>query len=243
MLLGLHEPNTFEVFRQLILPGMVVADIGANRGYFSIFLDDLVGGSGSVFAFEPVPGTFAALERALERNNSCHVKAVKKAVTNVDAVTQFYLSHTHYMASLDANWAGRSGGTIDVEGVQLDTFFASQSRGPDFIKMDIEGGGVYALPGMENVIRSYEPCMLLESHTPEEDRAIGHALSLIDYAVFRCGSKIPVSNLAKDYRDRFGIWGTVVAVPRKRLKALHRFEPQSFQRWRLGERIAFYANA
>lgn len=29
MILGTHEPNTFEVMRQLIKPGMVIADIGA----------------------------------------------------------------------------------------------------------------------------------------------------------------------------------------------------------------------
>ena len=32
MMLGLHEPNTFEVARQIITDGMLVWDVGANRG-------------------------------------------------------------------------------------------------------------------------------------------------------------------------------------------------------------------
>jgi FkbM family methyltransferase len=241
MLLGLHEPNTFEVFRQLIQPGMVVADIGANKGYFSIYLDDLVGEEGVVYAFEPVPDTFATLERMLKRNGCRRVRAVRKAITNEDKPCQLYLSHSHYMSSLAPEWAGYEGGSIDVEGIRLDTFFASEGRGPDFIKMDIEGGGVYALPGMADLIRSCQPCMLLESHTPQEDRAIGHALSLIDYAVFRCGSEIPVTNLVGDYTDPYGIWGTVVAIPRNRLATLHGFNPHGFSRWRLGERKTLYS--
>ncbi|MBK6328495.1 MAG: FkbM family methyltransferase [Chloroflexi bacterium] len=105
ILFGFHEPNTFEVFRQLVKPGMVVADIGANHGYFSVFLNKMVGPNGLVYAFEPVPKTFAVLQRALAQNGASVVKPVCAAVSNKNKPVSFYLSHSHYMASLDAKWA------------------------------------------------------------------------------------------------------------------------------------------
>ncbi len=61
MMLGLHEPNSFEVFGLFLKKGMVVADIGANFGYFSRFLSRSVGLTGKVFCFEPVPETHRRL--------------------------------------------------------------------------------------------------------------------------------------------------------------------------------------
>lgn len=45
---------------------------------------------------------------------------------------------------------------------------------------------MFALTGMNKCILN-EPVLFLESHTPEEDLAIGKALSLIPYDVYRVG--------------------------------------------------------
>lgn len=242
LMLGMHEPNTIEVFRQLVREGMTVVDIGANRGYFAVFLDDLVGPSGLVYAFEPVPGTFRALLRALDCNGSKRVVAVQKAVTQQDAATTIFLGTSHYMSSMDLDWAGIAGGTVQVPGVRLDSFFDSEGGHPDFIKMDIEGGGVLALPAMNRLIREHSPYLLLESHTPEEDKAIGKALLLADYEVFRVGVDAPITSLESDYSDPCGVWGTVLGVPRQRLERCDVFQPERFQRPRPGQRpsLAFH---
>jgi FkbM family methyltransferase len=237
LMLGLHEPNTVEVFRQLVRPGMTVVDIGANRGYFAVFLDGLVGPDGIVYAFEPVPSTFRALERALDYNGCSRVIAVQKAVSDQNAPTTVFLGTSHYMSSMDLDWAGRAGGTVQVPGVRLDSFFESEGGQPHFIKMDIEGGGVFALPGMSRLIQEHSPYLLLESHTPGEDRAIGKALLLADYKVFRVGVDAPITNLESDYSDPSGVWGTVLGVPGRSLKrAGTAFQPEGFQRQRPGQR-------
>ena len=242
MMLGLHEPNTFEVFRQLVRQGMTVVDIGAHRGYFSIYLNDLVGRDGIVYAFEPMPENYAALNRTLARNDCQQVRGVQKAITNENAPVSLFLSHTPYMSSLAVEWAGEEGGKTKVEGTRLETFLEFEGRVPDFIKMDIEGSGIYALPDMANLIRSCQPYLLVESHLPAEDRAIGQALSIAEYEVFRVGSKTPVLNLTADYRDRYGVWGTIVGVSKKRLSTLSGFDPHRFQRWRPGRRKQLYSS-
>lgn len=236
MILGFHEPNTFEVFDIFLKEGMVVADIGSNVGYFTRYLSKKVGGRGKVFAFEPVPDTYNRLNANLKRNRLLNVTSVDAAVTDKDEPVHMFLSHTHYMSSLDSAWAGREGGEIMVPGLQLDSFFTQKGLKPDFIKMDIEGGAVYALQGAVNVITKYAPVLLLESHTPEEDLAIGRALSLIPYKVFRVGNRKEVKFLDRNYKDEFGVYGTVLGVPISRMEEFGQWSPHQFQKRRFGQR-------
>lgn len=55
MLDGYWEMWVTEALYNLVRPGMVVADIGANVGYFSLLMAELVGPTGRVHAFEPNP--------------------------------------------------------------------------------------------------------------------------------------------------------------------------------------------
>src|SRR5262252_8984864 len=48
--------------------GAVMVDVGANYGIYSLAASRLVGGSGSVFAFEPARSTFSLLERNIALN-------------------------------------------------------------------------------------------------------------------------------------------------------------------------------
>ena len=238
MLLGLHEPNTFEVFDIFVKPGMIVADIGANVGYFTRFLSKKVGSKGSVHAFEPSPSTFKTLQETIDLNKLKNITAVNKAITDRNGSVKMFLSSTHYMASVDVNWATDKGGTVDVPATSLDFYFGNLGRYPDFIKMDIEGGGVFALKGMRNCIIKNEPVLLLESHTPAEDLAIGQALSLISYNVYRVGNPTPVKHLDRDHKDEFGIYETVVGVPRSKQHMFVNWTPAQFQKRRLGQRRA-----
>jgi len=238
MLLGLHEPNTFEVFRQTVKPGMTVIDLGANIGYFCIYLDKLVGREGKVYAFEPVPSTFATLKRTLERNKCGNTVPIQKAVSDQNGYVDFFLSHTHYMSSLSAGWAGAASQIMKVPSVRLDDFVEAENIEPGFIKMDIEGGGVFALPGMAKTIKKNRPFLLLESHTPEEDLAIGKVLSENGYRAYRIGDRTPLINLNANHTDIHGVWGTLVGVHEEGLKGLERFNPAKFQMFRFGQRAA-----
>ncbi len=238
MLLGLHEPNTFEVFDLFVKPGMVVADVGANIGYFTRFLSQKAGTKGQVHAFEPIPQTFAMLKDTSKLNKLENVTLVNKAVSDkVGSVTMF-LSHTHYMASLDSSWAGKEGGETEVPCTTLDAYFETLGKYPDFIKMDIEGGGVYALKGMKNCIAKNAPILMLESHTREEDLAIGEVLSIQGYESYRIGDPTPIEHFDQPYTDPLGVYGTVIAIPTSRKADLGNWSPAQFQKLRLGQRVA-----
>lgn len=56
-----------ELLSALLKPGDTVIDAGANIGYISKCLADMVGGRGQVFACEPIPPTFDSLRHAVEK--------------------------------------------------------------------------------------------------------------------------------------------------------------------------------
>jgi FkbM family methyltransferase len=68
MLDGYWEMWLTEALTQVIKPGMVVVDIGANLGYFTVLMADLVGPTGAVHAFEPNPGIAARLMKNVYAN-------------------------------------------------------------------------------------------------------------------------------------------------------------------------------
>lgn len=50
---GYWEMWLTELLTEIVKPGMTVVDVGANLGYFTLLMADLVGPAGSVHAFEP----------------------------------------------------------------------------------------------------------------------------------------------------------------------------------------------
>lgn len=68
MLDGQWELWVTRALRRCLRPGMVVADVGANLGYFSIFMADRVGDGGHVHAFEPNRDMAGLLRRSAQVN-------------------------------------------------------------------------------------------------------------------------------------------------------------------------------
>lgn len=65
---GYWEMWLTEEIARTVQPGMVAADIGANLGYFTLLMADLVGPQGRVVAFEPNVQVTALLRRSLHAN-------------------------------------------------------------------------------------------------------------------------------------------------------------------------------
>src|SRR6516162_2157374 len=84
--LWLHQRGMLGVSEKLFLErfiqsGMIVADVGANQGIFTLLCARSVG-SGTVFAFEPEPVLFDSLQGNVKRNRIENVKAFPKAAAN-----------------------------------------------------------------------------------------------------------------------------------------------------------------
>src|SRR6266550_8273543 len=67
-----------QLLREILSPGDVVVDVGANIGIWSEFLSRCVGSAGVIHSFEPSPENFKRLLAAT--HELCNVRAIQAAV-------------------------------------------------------------------------------------------------------------------------------------------------------------------
>ncbi|MCP4570336.1 MAG: FkbM family methyltransferase, partial [FCB group bacterium] len=77
---GVWVGHDVKLFKQLISPGMCVADIGANLGHHTVVFSKQVGNSGRVIACEPQALLFQLLNANLALNNCLNVITQKCAI-------------------------------------------------------------------------------------------------------------------------------------------------------------------
>src|SRR4051794_20837596 len=95
------EPELYARFKEALLPGMTVLDVGASFGLYSIAAARAVAPSGQVHAFEPARRSAEALRRHLQWNGvSDPVEVVEAAVAEGTGSAVFWEQETSFVASL-----------------------------------------------------------------------------------------------------------------------------------------------
>jgi FkbM family methyltransferase len=223
-ILGLWDTETFELLNRIFVDGgllsknSTVADVGANIGYYTMWLSTVMAGSGHVYAFEPSLDVLKFLSSNLKINNIGNADVVRMACGDHVGNADFFIAKHHHASSLHADWAGGGQGDarkITVPMTTLDVFFSPDTGRlpPNFIKIDIEGGGTYALPGCRRILQDARPFILIESHTPDEDRAISTVLNEHRYKAYRLNDRRWVQKPGAVHPDLAGVWGTLLLTP------------------------------
>lgn len=194
--LGTYEPELQAALADLVQPGMVAYDVGANIGYISLLLRRRVGAAGQVYAFEALPANLERLRANLRLNKlEQNVTVIPAAVVDSVHAVRFLVGPSGGMGKADGS-AGRHGvayaEAIEVDGLSLDSFVYQQGNpAPQVIKMDIEGGEVLALPGMSRLLDEAPPLLMLELHGPEAARSAWEALASRGYRLCRMAPGYP----------------------------------------------------
>jgi len=185
--LGTYEPELEAALHELVRPGMVVYDVGANIGYITLLLARAVGEAGHVFAFEALPENVERLRANIGFNGmTARVTVIAGAVGTGSAPVRFLVHESGGMGKAEgsAGRAAKYAASITVPGISLDEFVYGQSNPPpQAVKMDIEGGEVLALPGMRRLLVEVRPLMLMELHGPESASAAWEALTTAGYRI------------------------------------------------------------
>ncbi|HWE52162.1 MAG TPA: FkbM family methyltransferase [Bryobacteraceae bacterium] len=219
--LGLWDPETFELLMRVFVAGgllprdAVIADVGSNIGYYALWFARRAADAGRIYAFEPNPDVLVTLRGNLERNGIENVEVVESACGDHAGTVEFFLAPHHHCSSLHADWAGEGSRSVTADMTTLDEFFAPGSRrpAPRFIKIDIEGGGTFALPGCRRIFSEDRPFVLIESHTPLEDQAISDVLCTFNYHGYRLGDRAWVTKPEAVFPDAEGVRGTLLLIP------------------------------
>lgn len=142
---GGREGFMADLFERAVTPGSVVADVGANIGFFTLLAARRVGPEGAVYAFEPDSRNVRRLRANLARNGvEGVVTVVPKALSAVDGVERFYVREAGDVSSLYADEPYDR--VEEVETVAGDRFFADKPF--DVVKIDVEGHEPAVLAGL-----------------------------------------------------------------------------------------------
>jgi FkbM family methyltransferase len=146
-----YEQLTRALFRDAVGPGMVVLDIGAHLGLYSLIAASRSGTAGAVYAFEPDPRTFPHLVRNIEANGlEEQVTPVRKAVSERSGEEVLFLDDSN-LAVTGLVASGPADVAIATPCVSVDEFLPPNQR-VDVVKIDVEGAELRALRGMSRTI-------------------------------------------------------------------------------------------
>lgn len=146
---NISDERIINLIKNKLKPGTVAIDIGANIGFYTMLLSQLVGPKGKVFAFEPEEENYKhlrdkvknigniVLEKTALGESSGEISLYKSSLLNVD--------HQTYDT-------GESRNLETVKCIALDDYLHSGTK-VDLIKIDIQGYDYFALRGMMELVK------------------------------------------------------------------------------------------
>jgi FkbM family methyltransferase len=161
---GTNEVPIQDALAAHLKPGDVMYDVGANVGFFSLLAARLVGPSGKVVAFEPVPANAAAIRRNAALNHFSKLEVVEAAVGDREGEIELILTRHPGGASIIPDTPSPDIiGRTRVPIVRLDDQVrVAKVPPPRFVKIDVEGAESAVLRGMEWIARTHRPAIVCE---------------------------------------------------------------------------------
>jgi len=157
-----YEKEESAMMEQLVADGDNFFDIGANIGWYSINLASSRRAA-TVYAFEPVPVTYAKLQENLALNASSNIKAHNFGLSEQAGEFTFYYPPEGSGNASAVNLTGRGDvRTAQCEVRTLDGFTAATGTRVDFIKCDVEGAELLVFKGGLRTIARDQPIVLSE---------------------------------------------------------------------------------
>jgi FkbM family methyltransferase len=186
--LGNSEPETAHFVMKFLKPGMVVWDVGAHIGEYSLLASRRVGSTGRVEAFEPDPGVFAMLVESATLNDLTNVDTHNCAIADMPGTRSFVQLKESSLAHLSPT---DDQGT-PVMTTTLDSFRKESEQSPDLVKVDVEGAEMLVLRGAQALLSlpaETAPVWVME-YCPENCTRFGYSasrlLSCLEDHGYRC---------------------------------------------------------
>lgn len=167
MYFGSYAPLIVEAMTRILPRGGTFFDVGANIGYLSAVAAGLVGATGEVHCFEPVPTYVARLERLARLNPNYKIIVNACAAGETPGNSTIYVTDEAGQSTLVPAYklAAEIRMTCEVPVVRLDQYIADHDlRGLDLIKIDAEGFEWPILKGLQRFFQAtpHRPAIICE---------------------------------------------------------------------------------
>jgi FkbM family methyltransferase len=157
-----NEPEA-DILDSVVASGDWVLDIGANVGQYALLLSKIVGPTGRVLAFEPVPTTAATLALVCAKfSRFQNISVLNLAASEEAKVECFDIPTDSAGLPSYARAHASESGAIRVLGIAIDSL-QLQHR-VSLAKIDAEGGEKAILCGMLQTIEKDHPVLIIEDN-------------------------------------------------------------------------------
>lgn len=162
-----YEWQERQFLNQILKPGDIFIDVGANIGLYTLIASSLVGEKGQVYSFEPTSKVFQRLVDNIKLNNFKNVCCKQYALSDIDSDQEMNISLTQWDAwnSLSKPSGGGAYTTESINCMRWDKFsYENNLIGRiKMVKIDVEGWELKVLLGGYDVfIRDDAPILQLE---------------------------------------------------------------------------------
>tara|TARA_Y100000294_G_scaffold151227_1_gene148927 strand:+ start:811 stop:1455 length:645 start_codon:yes stop_codon:yes gene_type:complete len=157
---GFWEKETTDTVVSKVKEEMIILDVGADIGYYSLLFSKLVGNNGMIYSFEPIPEAKGYLDVNICLNNIMNVKSYEFALFDEEGFS--YIEDPFGKSRLNNNPNTQNYDSIRVQTKKFDSLKINSRI--DLIKIDVEGSEMNVLTGMKETIKKYHPIILLELH-------------------------------------------------------------------------------
>ena len=144
---GTKFDTIFDFLKTYLKEGMVFADVGANIGSHAINAARLVGGTGSVFAFEADPDTYRLLAGNIQSNGLRNIDLRQTCVSDHVGTLSFYKHKDSAKSSIVDRGEKLS---VTLPSDTLDNLIPANTK-IDVLKVDVEGAELSVLRGATGV--------------------------------------------------------------------------------------------
>ena len=162
---GCHEPAVVELIENVVRPGSVCLDIGANVGAHTLLMAKLAGAEGRVVAFEPHPHLCRRLRQNIGLNAYRNVQVVEAAVSDRDGEATFYGftqgAFRQGISSLQPDDRATDAMTVrTLDGARVAELAGLERC--DVVKIDVEGHDAVVVRALLPLIEAHAPVLLFE---------------------------------------------------------------------------------
>ncbi len=202
---GEYSEGEIDLFRQLLRPGDVAVDVGANIGALTVGMARLVQPGGAILAFEPQRVIFDLLCNNLRLNGLNNVTAYRRALgSQAGAIRVPPLDYGRTDNFGGVALGGAQGDTVDI--VTLDSLALARLR---LLKIDVEGMEFDVIAGARATIDRLQPALYVENDRAEHSRRLISLLFDIGYRLW--WHITPLFSPKNFFGHRQDIFGDVVS--------------------------------
>jgi FkbM family methyltransferase len=177
---GEYSEGEIDLFRQLLRPGDVALDVGANIGALTVPMARLVQPGGAIVAFEPQRAIFDILCGNLRLNGLANVQAFRRAVGSATGAIR--VPPLDYQRA--DNFGGVALGGASGEEVQLVTIDSLALPRLRLLKVDVEGMEHDVITGARATLERLKPAVYVENDRAEHSQRLISLLFGIGYRLW-----------------------------------------------------------